>query len=71
MSRSVILAIASAVALTACGDKESTPPKASGPEPIVVRLGHAAPLTGPQAHIGKDNENGARLAVEDANAAKL
>jgi hypothetical protein len=34
-------------------------------------LGHASPLTGPQAHIGKDNENGARLAVEDANAAKI
>jgi branched-chain amino acid transport system substrate-binding protein len=35
-----------------------------------VKLGHSAPLTGPQAHLGKDNENGARLAVEDANAAK-
>ncbi|MDP2752160.1 MAG: branched-chain amino acid ABC transporter substrate-binding protein [Rhodocyclaceae bacterium] len=37
----------------------------------VVKLGHAAPLTGPQSHIGKDNENGARLAVEEANAAKI
>ncbi len=35
---------------------------------IVVKLGHAGPLTGPIAHIGKDGENGARLAIEDANA---
>ncbi len=34
-----------------------------------VKIGHAGPLTGPIAHIGKDGENGARLAVEDANAA--
>jgi len=33
-----------------------------------VRIGHAGPLTGPLAHIGKDGENGARLAIEDANA---
>lgn len=65
----LLLALVSALALAACGEKEA--PKSSGPEPLVVRLGHAAPLTGPQAHIGKDNENGARLAVEDANAAKL
>ncbi|MCB1958304.1 MAG: branched-chain amino acid ABC transporter substrate-binding protein [Rhodocyclaceae bacterium] len=34
----------------------------------VIRIGHAGPLTGPIAHIGKDGENGARLAIEDANA---
>ncbi len=34
----------------------------------IVRIGHAGPLTGPIAHIGKDGENGARLAIEDANA---
>ncbi|WP_332675441.1 branched-chain amino acid ABC transporter substrate-binding protein [Aromatoleum sp.] len=34
----------------------------------VVRIGHAGPLTGPLAHIGKDGENGARLALENANA---
>jgi len=33
-----------------------------------IRIGHAGPLTGPLAHIGKDGENGARLAIEDANA---
>ena len=33
----------------------------------VVTIGHSAPLTGPQAANGKDNENGARLAVDDLN----
>ncbi|MEW6676910.1 MAG: branched-chain amino acid ABC transporter substrate-binding protein [Pseudomonadota bacterium] len=37
----------------------------------VVRIGSVAPLTGPQTHIGKDNENGARLAIEEINAAGL
>ena len=36
---------------------------------VVVKIGHAGPLTGPIAHIGKDGENGVRLALEDANAA--
>ena len=35
----------------------------------VVRIGVVAPLTGPQAHLGKDIENGARLAIDEANAA--
>lgn len=33
----------------------------------VVKIGHAAPLTGANAHLGKDTENGARLAVEEIN----
>ena len=35
---------------------------------MVVKIGASAPLTGPQAHIGKDNENGTRMAIDDANA---
>jgi branched-chain amino acid transport system substrate-binding protein len=38
---------------------------------IVVRIGHVAPLSGQQAHYGKDNENGARMAIEDLNAKGL
>ncbi|NMG35671.1 ABC transporter substrate-binding protein [Azoarcus sp. TTM-91] len=34
----------------------------------VVKIGGAAPLTGTIAHLGKDLENGARLALEEANA---
>ncbi|MFT4508817.1 branched-chain amino acid ABC transporter substrate-binding protein [Caballeronia sp. 15711] len=36
-----------------------------------VRIGHVAPLTGGISHLGKDNENGARLAVEEINAKGL
>jgi branched-chain amino acid transport system substrate-binding protein len=35
---------------------------------LVVRIGHVGPVSGPQAHYGKDNENGARMAVDDLNA---
>ena len=36
---------------------------------MVVKIGHVAPLSGSQAHYGKDNENGVRMAIEDLNAA--
>ena len=34
----------------------------------VVKIGHVAPVSGAQAHYGKDNENGARMAIEVLNA---
>ena len=34
----------------------------------VVKIGHVGPMSGAIAHLGKDNENGARLAIEDLNA---
>lgn len=36
-----------------------------------VVIGHVGPLTGPQAHYGRDNENGVRLAIDDLNARNL
>lgn len=69
------LAAAAALALVACGKEESkqaeTPKAAAEPPSIIVNIGHVAPLTGGIAHLGKDNENGARLAIEEANAAKI
>ena len=35
---------------------------------MVVKIGHVAPTSGAIAHLGKDNEMGARLAIEDLNA---
>ena len=35
---------------------------------MVVKIGHVAPISGAQAHYGKDNENGARMAIDDLNA---
>lgn len=37
----------------------------------VVKIGHVAPVSGPQAHYGKDNENGARMAVEELNGQNI
>lgn len=48
---------------------------ASAPVPAsnatVVRIGHVAPLSGALAHLGQDNENGARLAIEEISAQGL
>lgn len=55
-----------ALLLAACGKSPGTGQDAAGE--LVVSIGAAAPLTGPQAHLGKDNENGARMAIDDANA---
>ncbi len=74
----IALSVAAALALGACGKKEEPKPVAAPAAPapvakpvIVVKLGHVAPMTGPQAHLGKDNEYGARLAVEELNARGL
>lgn len=44
---------------------------AAAQEVQVVKIGHAGPISGGIAHIGKDTENGVRLAVEDLNAQGL
>jgi branched-chain amino acid transport system substrate-binding protein len=35
---------------------------------LVVKIGHVAPTSGAIAHLGKDNENGARMAIDELNA---
>ena len=54
--------------LTACGKKDA-PPASAGE--VIINIGHAAPLTGPQAHLGKDNENGAIMAIDELNSRGL
>ena len=41
---------------------------AASAQDAVVKIGHVGPVSGAQAHYGKDNENGARMAIEDLNA---
>ena len=36
-------------------------------EDIVVRIGQVGPVSGSQAHYGKDEQNGARMAIDDLN----
>ncbi len=52
--------VAAAVIALLCGPVHA--------QETVVRLGHVAPMSGEQAHYGRDNANGALLAVEDLNA---
>jgi branched-chain amino acid transport system substrate-binding protein len=56
--------IAAATAMVAAG-------AASAADELVVKIGHVGPLSGPQAHYGKDNESGVRFALEDLNAKGL
>jgi len=56
-------------ALAGCGKKEQPAGSAAAPAgATVVEIGHAGPLSGPQAHYGKDNENGVRMAIAEPNA---
>ena len=60
MNKSLIsMSAAILVAVTGCGKKD---------EPV-IRIGHVAPTSGGIAHLGKDNENGARMAIDELNAA--
>ncbi|MBI3230218.1 MAG: branched-chain amino acid ABC transporter substrate-binding protein, partial [Burkholderiales bacterium] len=34
----------------------------------VIKIGHVGPTSGAIAHLGKDNENGAKMAIEELNA---
>jgi branched-chain amino acid transport system substrate-binding protein len=75
-------ATAAAIALTliACGKKEEpakpAAPAAAAPAPaaapagdtMVVKIGHVGPVSGAIAHLGKGNELGARMAIDDLNA---
>jgi branched-chain amino acid transport system substrate-binding protein len=67
-----VTAIAAAIALIGCGqqsdDKKGTASTSGAGGGTEVKIGHVGPLTGGIAHLGKDNENGARLAIEEANA---
>ncbi|MGE5525917.1 MAG: branched-chain amino acid ABC transporter substrate-binding protein [Rhodospirillaceae bacterium] len=74
--RHVLSALTLTLLFAACSKQETpTPaPKTETPqasEAVVVRIGSASPLTGPQAHIGTDIRNGVQLAIDDVNAAGL
>jgi branched-chain amino acid transport system substrate-binding protein len=76
INRSLGLSLVAAALLAAYGCGKEEPKQAATPAPaaapampeMTVKIGHVGPTTGPQAHLGKDNENGARLAIDDANA---
>jgi len=74
----VTLVAAALVATYGCSKQEepkkaAEAPKAAAPveETITVKIGHAGPLTGGIAHLGKDDENGVHLAIDEANDKKI
>ena len=40
-------------------------------KPLIVRIAHGGPVSGPIAALGKDEENGVRMAIDELNARKL
>ena len=78
--RTSLTLIAAAALMVACGKKEEPAPVAAAPAPApaaapapapvptVIKIGHVGPTSGAIAHLGKDNENGARMAIEELNA---
>ena len=69
-TKALSLSVIAAIALAGCGKEQPPPPPpVQAAPPMVIKIGSVAPLTGGIAHLGKDNENGARLAVDEANAA--
>ncbi|MDN0073496.1 branched-chain amino acid ABC transporter substrate-binding protein [Crenobacter sp. SG2303] len=69
------LMAAAVMALAACGKQEQktegaasagASAQATGGEEV-VKIGQVSPMTGPIAHLGKDNEFGATLAIDDLN----
>jgi len=57
--RCIPVALATALAFAATG-------QASAQQ--VVKIGQVSPISGPSAHLGKDNENAARMAIDELNA---
>lgn len=70
------LIAAAAMTLAACGKQEQPAASdASAPAAaastggdVTVKIGQVSPMSGPISHLGKDNEFGAKLAIEDLNA---
>src|SRR5690349_21419900 len=58
--KSKLIPVAGAIAMAFAGSAFA--------QELVVKIGHVAPMSGGQAHYGRDNANGAILAVEDLNA---
>ncbi|MEO8536583.1 MAG: branched-chain amino acid ABC transporter substrate-binding protein, partial [Betaproteobacteria bacterium] len=77
----ITLVAAALVGLYGCGKEEpkqapaAPAAAAAAPTPAAettkVTIGHAGPLTGSIAHLGKDDENGVHLAVDEANTKKI
>lgn len=76
---SVAATLATAALLASCGKKEQAPaapaasgataaaPAAASGDMQVVKIASVAPMSGGQAHYGKDNANGVLMAIDETN----
>jgi branched-chain amino acid transport system substrate-binding protein len=79
LSKKLGLTLFAAALATAYGCGKEEPKKADAPKAaaapvedvVVVKIGVAGPLTGGIAHLGKDDENGAHLSIDEHTARKL
>jgi branched-chain amino acid transport system substrate-binding protein len=78
MTKKLGLTLVAAALISVYGCSKEEPKKAAeapkappADTAVAVKIGHAGPLTGGIAHLGKDNENGVRLALDQANAKGL
>ena len=74
--KATLTVLAAAALMVACGKKEeaaapAAPAAAAPAANEIVKIGHVGPTSGAIAHLGKDNENGARMAIEELNASGL
>ncbi len=63
--------IATCLLLSSAAIAPFTPFTAFAQTPLTVRIGQVGPTSGPAAHLGADNVNGTRLAIDDLNAANV
>ena len=74
-SYKLVFAALLAAGVVGCGKEEPKvePAKPAAPaEPtVVVKIAHAGPLTKKTPHLGKDDENGVALAIDQTNAKKI
>ncbi len=58
--KTTVIPLAGAIAFVLAGSASA--------QEQVIKIGHVAPLSGAIAHLGKDNENGAKMAIDELNA---
>jgi branched-chain amino acid transport system substrate-binding protein len=71
MHRPLVGSVPTCIPLTALTCLALFASAAGAQDEHTVKIAHAGPLSGGIAHIGKDTENGVRLAVDDLNAQNL
>lgn len=71
LSFALTLALVGSGLVQANAQAQPQVPAQQADKPLVVHIAHGGPVSGPIAALGKDEENGVRMAIEELNARKL